>query len=84
MTGEAFLPPTELPEAVAAQLRDVRAVLHGEAVAAGVAQDRVDAELNRAAAGYRDAHVHGHVGVLVEREVREALGLRRRRPAAAP
>lgn len=69
--------PAELPEAVAAQIVEVRHLLRGDAEAAGVPVPAVDAAVDRALERYRDATVHAFVGVLVEREVREELGLRR-------
>lgn len=47
---------------------------------AGVAVSRVDDALAAAVHDLRDAHVHAFVGVLVERQVRESLGLRQRQP----
>ena len=67
---------TEAAEAVAAQIRDVRAALHVDAAAAGVAPELVDSAVDTAAATYAGARVHGFIGVLVEREVRAALRLR--------
>jgi hypothetical protein len=69
--------PTELSEAVTAQLDEARLRLHADAAAADVSLTDVDDALARAVERFRDAHVHAFLGVLVEREVREALGLRR-------
>ena len=67
---------TELPEAVAAQIRETREVLQADAVVAGVDPHEVDAAVDAAAAAYKDVRVHAFVGILVERQVRSALGLR--------
>ena len=83
MTGEPELPRTssaEAAEAVAAQVRDVRDVLRTDAAAAGIDVERVDAAVDTAFAGYAKARVHGFIGVLVERDVRSALGLGRAAP----
>ena len=67
---------TELPEAVAAQIRETREVLQADAVVAGVDPHEVDAAVDAAAAAYEDVRVHAFIGILVERQVRSALGLR--------
>jgi hypothetical protein len=69
-------PATELPEAVEAQIRETREVLHADAAVAGVDPQEVDAAVDAAAARYRDVRVHAFIGILVEREVRSALDLR--------
>lgn len=68
--------PTELPEAVAAQIDDARYWLHKDAAAAGVSKKLVDDAIADAVEAYREARVHAFIGVLVERQVRQALGLR--------
>ena len=67
---------TELPEAVAAQIRETREVLQADAAVAGVDPHEVDAAVDAAAAAYKDVRVHAFVGILVERQVRSALDLR--------
>jgi hypothetical protein len=42
----------------------------------GVSETLVDDALAHAVEDYRDAPVHTFIGVLVERQVRESLGLR--------
>jgi hypothetical protein len=69
-------PATELPEAVEAQIREAREVLQADAAVAGVDSRRVDAAVDDAAAAYKDVRVHAFIGILVERQVRSALGLR--------
>ena len=69
-------PATELPEAVAAQIRETREVLQADAAVAGVDPHEVDAAVDAAAAAYKDVRVHAFVGILVERQVRSALDLR--------
>lgn len=78
MTAEPQQPVTsaaESAEAVAAQIRDVRDVLRSDAAVAGIDIERVDVAVDTALAAYGDARVHGFIGVLVERDVRAALGL---------
>ena len=70
--------PTELPEATTAQIDEARIRLHADAAAAGAHDTEVDEALVQAVERYRDARVHAFLGVLVERDVRERLGLRRR------
>jgi hypothetical protein len=67
---------TELPAAVAAQIRETREVLQADAAAAGVDPQEVDAAVDAAAAAYKDVQVHAFIGILVERQVRSALDLR--------
>lgn len=67
----------ELPEAVHAQVEGTRALLQADALAAGSDPAVVDAALEAAAERFADAHVHAFIGILVEREVRERLRLRR-------
>jgi len=69
-------PATELPEVVEAQIREARQVLHADAAIVGVDPQRVDAAVDDAAASYKDVRVHAFIGILVERQVRSALGLR--------
>jgi hypothetical protein len=81
VTAEPQQRPTsssEAAEAVAAQIRDVRDVLRTDAAVAGIDVEHVDTAVDTALADYADARVHGFIGVLVEREVRAALRLRRR------
>ena len=68
-------PPTELAEAVHAQIREAREVLQADAVAAGVDPQLVDAAVDAAADTYGSARVHAFIGILVERDVRSALRL---------
>ncbi len=63
--------------AVAAQLRDVHGALLRDAEAAGLDPAVLDGALERATAVYAPRRVRTFVGVLVERAVREELGLRR-------
>jgi nitroreductase len=70
-------PPTELPEATHAQLLQVADALHSDAAAAGIDPAAVDAAIAAAVATFAHARVHAYVGVLVERDVRERLHLRR-------
>jgi hypothetical protein len=69
-------PATELAEAVEAQSRETREVLHADAEVAGVDPQQVDAAVDAAAGDYVDARVHAFIGILVERQVRSALHLR--------
>ena len=69
-------PPTELPEAVEAQVQDVRDQLLADAAETGLDPQVVNAAVDDAVAAYADAHVHAFIGVLVERRVRETLHLR--------
>jgi hypothetical protein len=71
----------ETREAVAAQIQDAREVLRTDGAAAGIDIERVDAAVDTALASYEDAHVHGFIGVFVERDVRSALRLG---PVSAP
>lgn len=75
--------PLELPEAVLAQVEETRALLQADALAAGSDPAAVDAALDAAAERFADAHVHAFIGILVEREVRERLRLRRAFGASA-
>jgi hypothetical protein len=68
--------PTELAEAVDAQIREAREVLRADAAAAGVDPQLVDAAVDAAIASYAHARVHAFIGILVERDVRSALQLR--------
>lgn len=77
MTSTTPILLTEYPEVVEAQLDEARHRLGREATAAGVAEPVLHAAFIRAVDRYRDAHVHAFIGVLVEREVRDSLGLRR-------
>ena len=72
--------PMELPEAVAAQIGDARDRLLSDAAASGMPGSVVDDAIADAVHDLRDAHVHAFIGVLVERQVREALGLRALQP----
>lgn len=63
--------------AVAAQLADVHDALLRDAEAVGLDPATLDGALERAAATYAHRRVRKFTGVLVEREVREELGLRR-------
>jgi hypothetical protein len=74
----AHVLPVELPEALHAQIEEARALLRADARAAGSDPALVDAALNAAVNRYASAHVHAFIGILVEREVREQLDLRRR------
>lgn len=67
----------ESAEAVDAQIREARDVLRADAAAAGVEPALVDDAVAAAADTYLDARVHSFIGILVERDVRSALGLRR-------
>jgi hypothetical protein len=79
MRGSTEEPPAqELPEAINAQVEEVRELLRADAVAAGSDPAPVDAALDAAVGRYADAHVHPFIGLLVEREVREQLHLPRR------
>jgi hypothetical protein len=69
--------PTELPEAVTAQIAETRFRLRTDAAATGASDAEIDEALARAVEHYRDARVHAFIGILVERDVRESLGLRR-------
>lgn len=69
--------PFERPEAVHAQVEEARALLHADAIAAGSDPALVDAALDAVADRFADAHVHAFIGILVEREVRARLHLRR-------
>ena len=87
MTAEPPQPRTsagEAADAVAAQIRDVRDVLRTDAAAVGIDIERVDTAVDTALAGYAGARVHGFIGVLVERDVRAALRLRRRADTQPP
>lgn len=77
MAPQRVVPPTELPEAICAQLEETREVLRSAAAAAGIDHETVDAAVEAAVAGYAGARVHAFLGILVEREVRERLCLRR-------
>jgi hypothetical protein len=68
-------PPTEGATAARVQLDDARARLHVRAERAGIAPGVVDAAVDRVAARYATATVHAFLGILVEREARELLGL---------
>jgi len=61
---------------VRAQLEETRLLLRADAEAAGQDPATVDAALDAAAGRYAAAHVQKFIGILVEREVREQLGLR--------
>lgn len=63
--------------AAAAQLRDVHAALLRDAEAAGLDPATLEAAMERATAIYACRRVRTFLGVLVERAVREELGLRR-------
>jgi len=69
-------PSPALPDAVTAHIDDARYRLRHDALAAGVSETLVDDALAHAVEDYRDAHVNTFIGVLVERQVRESLGLR--------
>jgi hypothetical protein len=80
MVGDSYdrlrvTPPTELAEAVEAQIREAREVLRADAADAGLDPQLVDAALNSVVAAYADARVHAFIGILIEREVRSALHL---------
>jgi hypothetical protein len=62
------------------QLCAVRATLVRDAGAAGVDEQRVHSAVDQAAAALAQAPVRSFVGILVERAVREQLGLRPRPP----
>lgn len=62
------------------QLCEVRARLVRDAAAAGVDEQRVHSAVDQAAAALAQAPVRSFVGILVERAVREQLGLRPRLP----
>ena len=68
---------TGLADAVDAQIREAHEVLRADAAAAGVEPALVDAAVKTATDAYVDARVHTFIGILVERDVRSALGLRR-------
>lgn len=73
----AHVLPVELPEALHAQIEEARALLRADARAAATDPALVDAAVNAAVNRYACAHVHAFIGILVEREVREQLHLRR-------
>ena len=64
------------PEALDAQLAEMRERLLGDAAASGTTEQAVLAAIDEIVAGYADARVKSFVAVLVEREVRTRLGLR--------
>ncbi len=68
-------PATELAEAVDAQIREAREVLHADAAAAGLDPQAVEAAVEAAVGRYTSARVHAFIGILVERDVRAALHL---------
>lgn len=70
------VPPAEFPEAIQAQLDETREVVRRAAALAGISAAAVDEAVDEVAAGYANARVHAFVGILVERAVRERLGLR--------
>ena len=76
-TQQHDAPAAGFPEAVDTQIREAREVLRADAAAAGVEPDLVDDAVSAAAHAYLDARVHSFIGILVERDVRSALGLRR-------
>ena len=76
------IPPSELPEAVDAQVAEARTLLHADAAAAGTDLALVDAAVAAAVGRYAAARVHAFIGLLVEREVREELHLQRWTPVA--
>ena len=72
-------PEREAPsgaDAAEGQVQEVRQRLVREAGAAGVDEQLVHAAVDEAAAAYARAPVQAFVGILVERAVREQLGLR--------
>ncbi len=77
----AVRPPTELPDAVRAQIAAAADLLRADAAAAGMDAADVDAAVLTAVLAYRFARVHAFIGLLVEREVRERLHLRRTPPS---
>jgi hypothetical protein len=77
VTQQRGVPATELAEVVIAQIREAREVLHADAAAAGVEAALVDDAVSAAAGTYTGARVHAFIGILVERDVRSKLGLRR-------
>ncbi|MCX6467096.1 MAG: hypothetical protein NTW05_26440 [Pseudonocardiales bacterium] len=69
--------PTELREAVTAQIEETQVRLRADAAAAGVPVAAVDAAIAEAADAYAHVRVHAFLGILVERHVRETLRLGR-------
>ena len=84
MTSGDTAPPTELAEAMDTQVAETREVLRSAAAAAGVDSRTIDAAIDTAVAAYAGARVHAFLGILVERDVREHLGLRRVPSEPAP
>jgi hypothetical protein len=80
---QRLTPAAELADGVDTQIREAREVLRADAEAAGVEPALVDAAVKAAADAYGDARVRTFIGILVEREVRSTLGLRRSGPAPA-
>ena len=78
------IPPSELPEAVHAQVAEALLLLRADAAAAGVDLVLVDAAVAAAVERYAGARVHAFIGLLVEREVREELHLPRWTPEPDP
>jgi hypothetical protein len=76
--------PTDLPEAVTAQIEQTRSRLRADAVAAGISTVAVDEAIAAAMDAYAGVRVHAYLGILVERQVRESLGLRSAGRAVAP
>jgi hypothetical protein len=87
-TPDAATPDAATPDggapgvagAAEVQLCAVRATLVRDAGAAGVDEQRVHSAVDQAAAALAQAPVRSFVGILVERAVREQLGLRPRPP----
>ena len=69
-------PSTALPDSVTAHIDDARHRLRHDVLAAGGVRDTRRRRARHAVEDYRDAPVHTFIGVLVERQVRESLGLR--------
>jgi hypothetical protein len=83
LAADAATPDGGAPEVAGAadvQLCAVRARLVRDAGAAGVDEHRVHSAVDQAAAALAQAPVRSFVGILVERAVREQLGLRPRPP----
>lgn len=66
------------PDALNAQLDEVRSTLVHDAGAVGLDSQTVLRAVDEAATTYRNAPVRNFIGVLVERTVRERLSLRTR------
>lgn len=76
VTRPTVTTPSDLPDAVNAQIREANELVRGNAADAGVDPRLADAAIDAARARYGIAHLHPYLGAWKERGVGEALHLR--------